>query len=102
MLEVPDKGRRHAEVLCGALTAVSFVKQGRQPMTKAKNAKLQKVIDVITDFVEGQLSKLPPEIAEAKRKEMSQILSSATRPARKTSANPSRTKSTRKSARRRA
>jgi len=54
-------------------------------MTKTKNADLQKVFDVITNFVEGQLSKLPPEIAAAKRKQVRQILSSATRPARKKS-----------------
>jgi len=48
-------------------------------MTKTKNADLQKVFDVITNFVEGQLSKLPPEVAAAKRKQVRQILSSATR-----------------------
>jgi hypothetical protein len=52
-------------------------------MTKTKDANLQKVLDVIKNFVEGQLAKLPPEIAEAKRKQVRQILSSATRPAHK-------------------
>ncbi len=54
-------------------------------MTKTKNADLQKVFDVITNFVEGQLSKLPPKIAAAKRKQVRQILSNAARPARKKS-----------------
>jgi hypothetical protein len=68
-------------------------------MTKAKNANLQKVLDVITNFVEGQLSKLPPEIAKVKRKEINQILSSATQPARKKSSKPSRTRAKRQSSR---
>jgi hypothetical protein len=59
-------------------------------MTKTKNANLQEVLDVITNFVEGQLSKLPPEIAEAKRKQVSQILSSATRSAHKKNPKPTR------------
>jgi hypothetical protein len=52
-------------------------------MTKTKNPDLQKVFDVITNFVEGQLSRLPPGIAAAKRKQVRQILSSASQPGRK-------------------
>ena len=68
-------------------------------MTKKKDANLQKVLDVIADFVEGQLSKLPSEIAEAKRKQVNQILSGATRPARKKNPKPSRPRAKRPSRR---
>jgi hypothetical protein len=71
-------------------------------MTKTKNAKLQKVLNVIKKFFEGQLSKLPPDIAKVKRKEINQILSSATRPARKKRSKTSGTRTKRKSSRSRA
>lgn len=68
-------------------------------MTQKKDANLQKVLDVIANFVEGQLSKLPSEIAEAKRKQVNQILSSAIRPARKKNPKPSRPRAKRPSRR---
>jgi hypothetical protein len=71
-------------------------------MTKTKNAKLQKVLDVIQKFFESQISKLPPDIAKVKRKEINKILSSATRPARKKRSKPSGTRAKRRSRRSRA
>jgi hypothetical protein len=71
-------------------------------MTKTKNAQLQKVLDVIKKFFEGQLSKLPPDVAKVKRKEINQILSSATRPARKKRSKTLGTRAKRRSSRSRA
>jgi hypothetical protein len=94
--------KRRVEVLSRGPPAVSFVEQGPRPVTKTKNENLQKVLDVITNFVEGQLSKLPPEIAEVKRKEINQIVSTATQPARKKRSKPSGTRAKRPSSRSRA
>jgi hypothetical protein len=71
-------------------------------MTKTKNAKLQKVLDVIEKFFDSQVSKLPPDIAKVKRKEINKILSSATRPARKKRSKPSASRTKRRSSRSRA
>jgi hypothetical protein len=71
-------------------------------MTKTKNAKLQKVLDVIKKFFESQISKLPPDIAKVKRKEINKILSSATRPDRKKRSKTSGTRAKRPSGRSRA
>jgi hypothetical protein len=71
-------------------------------MSKTKRTSFEKTLEIIADVVEGQLSKLPPEIADAKRKKISLIASSAGRPARGKLSKPSRTRARRLSTRSRA
>ena len=71
-------------------------------MVKTKKAGFQKALKIIVDVVEGQLSKLPPEIADAKRKRINRIASSAGRPARGKLSKPSGTRANRLSTRSRA
>ena len=71
-------------------------------MTKPKKASFEKALKTIADVVEGQLSKLPPEIADAKRKEINLIASTAARRARGKPLKPSRTRASRLSSRSRA
>jgi hypothetical protein len=71
-------------------------------MTKTRKAGFQKVLDIISEVVEEQLSNLPPEMADSKRKKIHQIASSAGSRARGKSLKPSRTRARRLSARSRA
>jgi hypothetical protein len=68
-------------------------------MAKTRKAEFRKVLNVISEIVEGQLSKLPPEVADAKRKKIHQIASSAGQRARGKSLKHSRTRVNRLSAR---
>jgi hypothetical protein len=68
-------------------------------MIKTKKAGFQKVLNLITDVVEEQLSKLPAEDADSKRKKIHQIASSAGQRARGKSLKRSRTRANRLSAR---
>lgn len=68
-------------------------------MTKTRKAEFQKVLNAISDVVESQLSKLPPEVADSKRKKIHEIASNAGQRARGKSLKPSRTRASRLSAR---
>ena len=71
-------------------------------MVKSKKASFEKALKIIAGVVEGQLAKLPPEIADAKRKKIDRIAASAGRPARGKLSKPSRTRARRLSTRSRA
>jgi hypothetical protein len=68
-------------------------------MPKTRKASFQKTLKIISDVVEGQLMKLPPEVADAKRKKIHQIASTAGPRVRGKSLKPSRTRASRLSAR---
>jgi hypothetical protein len=68
-------------------------------MTKTRKAEFQKILSLITDAVEGQLSKLPPEVAETKRKKIHQIASSFSESVLGKSSKRARTRANRLSAR---
>ena len=71
-------------------------------MTKARKAGFKKVLQILTDVVEGQLSKFPLEVADAKRKKIHRIASSGGPRGRGKSLKPSRTRANRLSVRSRA
>ena len=71
-------------------------------MVKTKKASFQKSLKIIAGVVEGQLSELPPEIADAKRKKINRIAAGAGRPARGKHSKPSGTRANRLSTRSRA
>jgi hypothetical protein len=71
-------------------------------MTKTRKAEIQKILDLITGAVEGQLSALPPEVAETKRKKIHQIASSFSQSVLGKSSKRARTRANRLSARSRA
>jgi hypothetical protein len=58
-------------------------------MVKTRKMSFEKALKTIADVVEGQLSKLPPDIADAKRKKINRIAASAGRPARGKRSKPS-------------
>ena len=93
------RGALFRAVLSCAQHAGSLVMREHLPMTKARKSDFQKTLDMITDIVERQLSKLPPEIADAKRKEIHRIASSAGSRGRGKSLKPSRTRGNRLSTR---
>ena len=68
-------------------------------MTKTREAEFQKILTLITDAVEGQLSKLPPEVAETKRQKIHQIASSFSESVLGKSSKRARTRANRLSAR---
>jgi hypothetical protein len=68
-------------------------------MAKTSKTSLQKALKVITDVIEGQLSKLPPEVADEKREKIHQIAASAGQRVRGKPLKPSRTRANRRSAR---
>jgi hypothetical protein len=68
-------------------------------MTKTKKTSFQKALKVIADLVEGQLLKLPPEVADAKREKIRQIAASVGPRGRGKPLRPSRTRASRLSAR---
>jgi hypothetical protein len=71
-------------------------------MAKTSKANFGKALKVITQIVEEQLAKLPPEVADAKRGKIHQIAASAGPRVRGKSLKPSRTRASRLSARSRA
>lgn len=68
-------------------------------MTKARKTSFQKALKVIVDVVEGQLSKLPAEVADAKREKIREIAASVGPRGRGKPLRPSRTRASRRSAR---
>jgi hypothetical protein len=68
-------------------------------MTKTRKAGFQKTIKIISDVVESQLSKLPPDVAVAKREKIHQIAASAGQRGRGKPLKPSRTRASRLSIR---
>jgi hypothetical protein len=46
-------------------------------MIKTRKPGFQKALSIISDIVEGQLSKMPPKVADSKRKKIHQIASNA-------------------------
>jgi hypothetical protein len=71
-------------------------------MAKTRKASFQRSLKTIVDVVEGQLVKLPPDVADAKRDKIHQIASSAGHGGRGKLLKPSRTRASRPSARSRA
>jgi hypothetical protein len=54
----------------------------QRSMAKTRKAMLRKSLDTITNIVEDQLAKLPPEVADEKRKRIHQVAVSVSRRAR--------------------
>ena len=71
-------------------------------MAKPKKTGLEKVIELVTEYVDGELSKLPRKLANAKRKKIHQIAVDAVRSARAAPMKSSGPQSKRNSVRSRA